>query len=93
MPRYYTKHGGAGYVHALVGLAPSNHGTTLNGLFTLASFFPGASNLLLAHCPACQEQEAGSPCITDLNAGGETNSNIQYTVIQSRNDDEVEVLH
>ncbi len=89
MPRYYIKHGGASYVHALVGLAPSNHGTTLNGLFTLASFFPGASNLLLADCPACQQQEAGSPFITSLNAGGETNSNIQYTVIESRNDEVV----
>jgi triacylglycerol esterase/lipase EstA (alpha/beta hydrolase family) len=89
MPRYYIKHGGADYVHALVGLAPSNHGTTLNGLFTLARFFPTASNLLLADCPACQEQEAGSPFITDLNAGGETNSNIQYTVIESRNDEVV----
>jgi triacylglycerol esterase/lipase EstA (alpha/beta hydrolase family) len=89
MPRYYIKHGGASYVHALVGLAPSNHGTTLNGLFTLASFFPGASNLLLADCPACQQQEAGSQFITSLNAGGETNSSIQYTVIESRNDEVV----
>jgi triacylglycerol esterase/lipase EstA (alpha/beta hydrolase family) len=89
MPRYYIKHGGASYVLALIGLAPSNHGTTLNGLFTLASYFPGASSLVLADCPACQEQEAGSPFITSLNAGGETNPNIQYTVIESRNDEVV----
>jgi len=38
MPRYYLKNlGGAGKVGALIGLAPSNHGTTLNGLLTLAS--------------------------------------------------------
>ena len=44
MPRYYIKFlGGAAKVHTLVGLAPSNHGTTLDGLFTLASYFPGAS--------------------------------------------------
>ena len=72
MPRYYIKFlGGAAKVHTLVGLAPSNHGTTLNGLFTLASYFPG-SNAVLADCPACQEQEAGSSFITNLNAGGET---------------------
>ena len=59
-------------VNTLVGLAPSNHGTTLDGLFTLASYFPN-SNLFLTDCPACQEQEAGSPFITNLNAGGETN--------------------
>jgi len=73
MPRYYIKNlGGASKVNTLVGLAPSNHGTTLNGLFTLASHFPGASSLVGAACPACQEQEAGSSFITNLNAGGET---------------------
>ena len=65
MPRYYIKFlGGASKVDTLVGLAPSNHGTTLNGLFTLASYFPGASSLVDADCPACQEQEAGSSFIT-----------------------------
>jgi hypothetical protein len=33
MPRWYIKFlGGQTTVHALVGLASSNHGTTLNGL-------------------------------------------------------------
>ena len=89
MPRYYIKHlGGASKVHALVGLAPSNHGTTLNGIFTLAGYFPG-SNVLLTDCPACQEQEAGSPFITSLNSGGETNPAVHYTVIESKNDEVV----
>src|SRR5437764_2104668 len=89
MPRYYIKNlGGASKVHSLVGLAPSNHGTTLNGLFTLASHFPG-SDAFLTDCPACQEQEAGSPFITNLNAGGETNPNVKYTVIESDNDEVV----
>ncbi len=89
MPRYYIRHdGGASKVHTLVGLAPSNHGTTLNGIFTLASHFPG-SNVLLTDCPACREQEAGSPFITSLNAGGETNPNVNYTVIESANDEVV----
>ncbi|HJS95955.1 MAG TPA: alpha/beta fold hydrolase [Solirubrobacteraceae bacterium] len=89
MPRYYIKHlGGASTVHTLVGLAPSNHGTTLNGIFTLAGHFPG-SNVLLSDCPACQEQEAGSPFITSLNAGGETNPSVNYTVIESKNDEVV----
>ena len=69
MPRYYIKFlGGASKVNALIGLAPSNHGTTLDGLFTLASYFPGGSSLAGADCPACQEQEAGSSFITT--AGG-----------------------
>ena len=90
MPRYYIKFlGGASKVNTLVGLAPSNHGTTLNGLFTLASYFPGGSSLAGADCPACQEQEAGSPFITNLNAGGETASGVNYTVIESDNDEVV----
>ena len=89
MPRYYLKYlGGASKVNALVGLAPSNHGTTLNGIFTLAGYFPG-SNAFLADCPACQEQEAGSPFITNLNARGETVPGVKYTVIESRNDEVV----
>jgi triacylglycerol esterase/lipase EstA (alpha/beta hydrolase family) len=89
MPRYYIKHdGGDATVHTLVGLAPSNHGTTLDGIFTLASHFPG-SDAFLADCPACKEQEAGSPFITDLNAGGETSPNVNYTVIESANDEVV----
>jgi triacylglycerol esterase/lipase EstA (alpha/beta hydrolase family) len=89
MPRYYMKFdGGAAKVHTLVGLAPSNHGTTLEGLFTLAGYFPGA-NAALTVCPACAEQEAGSAFITKLNSGGETLPGVHYTVIESTNDEVV----
>ena len=89
MPRYYLRFlNGAGKVHALVGLAPSNHGTTLDGLFTLARYFPGA-NATVVDCPACAEQEAGSPFMLKLNSGGETVSGVEYTVIESRNDEVV----
>src|ERR1700719_1771107 len=55
MPRYYLKFlGGASKVHTLVGLSPSNHGTTVDGLFTLASFFPGAT-AFFGICTACEE--------------------------------------
>jgi triacylglycerol esterase/lipase EstA (alpha/beta hydrolase family) len=90
MPRYYLKNlGGAAKVGTLVGLAPSNHGTTLNGLFTLAEFFPGALAFTGALCPACEEQAAGSPFLTALNAGGETVPGVSYTVIESRFDEVV----
>jgi len=90
MPRYYLRSlGGAASVHTLVGLAPSNHGTTLNGVFTLASLFPGASAFLGILCPACQQQEAGSPFITSLNSGGETVPGVSYTVIESSGDEVV----
>lgn len=90
MPRYYINFdGGARKVNTLVGLAPSNHGTTLEGLFTLASYFPGASDAILSDCPACQEQEASSPFIEHLNASGETRPSVNYTVIESDNDEVV----
>ena len=92
MPRYYLKFlGGAAKVHTLVGLAPSNHGTTLDGLSTLENRFSGFSgaDLTLADCPACAEQEAGSPFMTKLNAGGDTVAGIDYTVIESANDEVV----
>jgi triacylglycerol esterase/lipase EstA (alpha/beta hydrolase family) len=90
MPRYYIKFlGGNAEVNTLVGLAPSNHGTTLDGLFTLASYFPAGSSLVGADCPACQEQESGSSFIANLNAQGETATGINYTVIESDNDEVV----
>lgn len=87
MPRYYLKNlGGAAEVHALVGLSPSNHGTTLDGLFVLSNFFPGANQFTGALCPACEQQRAGSSFITALNSGGETVAGVDYTVIQTRFD-------
>jgi triacylglycerol esterase/lipase EstA (alpha/beta hydrolase family) len=90
MPRYYLKNlGGAAKVNALIGLAPSNHGTTLSGLATLAGYFPGALPLVGALCPACTDQVVGSPFLTSLNAGGDTVPGVKYTVIQSRYDEVV----
>jgi triacylglycerol esterase/lipase EstA (alpha/beta hydrolase family) len=90
MPRYYLRFlGGATKVHTLVGLAPSNHGTTLNGLATLAASFPGALDLLNAGCPACVDQVVGSDLLTRLNAGGDTVPGVSYTVIATMYDEVV----
>jgi triacylglycerol esterase/lipase EstA (alpha/beta hydrolase family) len=89
MPRYYLRFlGGASHVHTLVGLAPSNHGTTLDGLFTLANLL-GVSSVFATKCPACGEQDVGSAFLTKLNAGKETVPGVQYTVIESANDEVV----
>jgi len=89
MPRYYLKFlGGAAKVHTLVGLSPSNHGTTVNGLLTLGSYFPGANSFFGA-CPACEQQEGGSAFLAELNAGGDTVAGVDYTVIQTRYDEVV----
>jgi triacylglycerol esterase/lipase EstA (alpha/beta hydrolase family) len=90
MPRYYLRFlGGAAKVHTLVGLAPSNHGTTLNGLFTLAAAFPGALDLVRSVCASCADQAAGSAFLQRLNAGGDTVPGVRYTVIATRYDEVV----
>ncbi|MDU0304560.1 lipase family alpha/beta hydrolase, partial [Streptomyces sp. PAL114] len=87
MPRYYLKFlGGAAEVNALVGIAPSNHGTTLNGLAALLPYFPGAEDLLSEATPALADQVAGSTFLTKLNAGGDTVPGVRYTVIATRYD-------
>lgn len=90
MPRHYLKFlGGADEVNALVGLAPSNHGTTLNGLTRLLPYFPGAEELLNDTTPALADQVAGSDFLTRLNAGGDTVPGVRYTVIATRYDEVV----
>jgi len=93
MPRYYLKFlGGAAHVDKMIALAPSNHGTTLDGLTALVTAL-GAAGLvngaLNALCTACVEQEAGSSFLANLNAGGETAAGVSYTVIESRYDEVV----
>jgi triacylglycerol esterase/lipase EstA (alpha/beta hydrolase family) len=75
MPRSFIKRlGGADVVDDLVGLAPSNHGTT-NPLAPLA-----------VNCPACRQQVAGSAFLRDLNAGDESPGAVSYTQVVTRYD-------
>ncbi|MFE7842925.1 esterase/lipase family protein [Streptomyces sp. NPDC057474] len=90
MPRYYLKFlGGAAEVNALIGIAPSNHGTTLNGLTELLKYFPGAGDLLSSATPALADQVAGSAFMTKLNAGGDTVPGVTYTVLATKYDEVV----
>jgi triacylglycerol lipase len=78
MPRWYIKFlGGATKVDDLVGLAPSNHGTTNPGAFVTGATF----------CEACDEQRAGSAFLEQLNAGDETPGAVSYTVVETRYDE------
>src|SRR3954447_4668251 len=80
MPRYYVKFlGGLTKVDDLVGLAPSNHGTTNPGAIVAGDTF----------CPACDQQRAGSPFLVNLNAGDETPGSVSYTAIETRYDEVV----
>ncbi len=94
MPNYYIKRlGGAAKVHTFVALAPSNHGTTEDGIVTLLNKLPlatafgnfindiGAASLV--------QQEVGSPFETSLFADGDTVPGPRYVVIETSHDEVV----
>ncbi|WP_328532007.1 lipase family protein [Nocardioides sp. NBC_00368] len=82
MPRYYIKNlGGVAYVEDLIGLAPSNHGTSI----LMDGGATGATGL----CVSCAQQTAGSPFLADLNAGDETPGDVSYTQIVTATDEVV----
>jgi triacylglycerol esterase/lipase EstA (alpha/beta hydrolase family) len=90
MPRYYLKFlGGAAKVNTFVGIAPDNHGTTLDGLTKLLPYFPGAEDVISSAAPALADQIAGSAFLTKLNAGGDTVPGVHYTVIATQYDEVV----
>ncbi|MER8042181.1 alpha/beta fold hydrolase [Streptomyces sp. NPDC094032] len=90
MPRYYIKHlAGASKVDKLIALAPSNHGTTGLGILDLIGRLPGGRQVVDVSCPACADQMAGSPFLSELNADFETVPGVAYTVIVTRMDEVV----
>jgi triacylglycerol esterase/lipase EstA (alpha/beta hydrolase family) len=93
MPRWYLRFlGGASSVHALVGLSPSNHGTTVDGFTSLLDLLPGGAGRagIGAVCGiACEEQLVGSPFMEKLNGGGDTVRGVAYTSIETEYDEVV----
>lgn len=93
MPNYYIKFlGGARKVHTLIGLAPSNHGTTVDGLVTLLNDVPDLGSIFtdiadLLGAPSLPEQEVGSAFETNLFAGGDTVPGPNYVVIETTHDE------
>jgi triacylglycerol esterase/lipase EstA (alpha/beta hydrolase family) len=88
--RYWIKYlGGNKKIGKVVGLAPSNYGTDLYGLMKVVQVLAPGQGLTVPACPACTEQEVGSPFLADLNAGGDTVAGVDYTVIETRYDDVV----
>ena len=100
MPRYmidttgnpqYPGLGGAGQVHALVGLAPSNHGSDAEGLVPVFAKLFGSNVYSFptsAGCPGCGEQEAGSPFLAALD-GKPDAPGVDFYVIESTMDEVV----
>jgi pimeloyl-ACP methyl ester carboxylesterase len=93
LAEYYAKIlDGARYVHDLVGLSPTTHGTTLDGLTLLADLFPGASSLIGDACQACADQETGSAVIQQLDYGPIAQTGVNYTIIETLNETAVTPL-
>lgn len=82
MPRYYIKYlGGDRVVDDLVGIAPSNHGTSI-----APDGFSPLGSVVGTSCRACTQQAAGSEFLTDLNSGDETPGPVSYTQITTKYD-------
>ncbi len=90
MPNYYIKRlGGAAKVNNFIGLAPSNHGTTLSGLTGIGTSLGvlGIANVALgAGTPSLVDQEVGSAFQKALFADGDTVAGPKYTVIETNKD-------
>ncbi|MFJ3219795.1 esterase/lipase family protein [Kitasatospora sp. NPDC086801] len=90
LPNYYLKFlGGAAKVGRLVGLAPSNHGTTLDGITKLAPYFPGVADLIYTVCQACRDQAVGSDFNRTMASRPDTVPGVRYTVISTVYDEVV----
>lgn len=88
LAEYYAKYVNAAAVHSVVGLAPTTHGTTLNGFAVLAQSL-GLNGKIWSTCPACVNQEYGSKFVTKLDNGPIAQSGVAYTVIETQNEDVV----
>ncbi|MFC8447721.1 esterase/lipase family protein [Kitasatospora sp. NPDC057223] len=90
LPRWYLKfEGGAAKTHRLVGISPSNHGTTASGLAALAEALHLIDATAQLVGQAAKDQLVGSDVNTRLDAGGDTVPGVRYTTIVTRTDEVV----
>ncbi|MEU3569143.1 alpha/beta fold hydrolase [Kitasatospora sp. NPDC036755] len=84
MPNYYLKFlGGGAKVGRMVGLAPSNHGTTLDGITNLLPYFPGVADVVFTLCQACRDQAVGSDFNKLMASRPDTVPGVSYTVVST----------
>ncbi|MER6731270.1 esterase/lipase family protein [Streptomyces puniciscabiei] len=96
-PRWYLRFDGGtdpahperNKVHSLIGLAPSNHGTTGSGLGTLTTKLGLDPTVSLLAGQAYSDQLVGSEVNTTLDRDGDTQPGVSYTVIATRLDEVV----
>ena len=93
LPSYYINNlGGDEYVSQLIGIAPSNHGTDVDGLIALQSlpiFGPLFVDVINAIGPAFEQQALGSAFQDEVYGAGDTRGDVLYTTIASVNDEVV----
>ncbi|MGX1778455.1 esterase/lipase family protein [Nocardia brasiliensis] len=92
LPIYYINVlGGDRYVDKLVGLSPSNHGTTGSDLVFLRKLFPPLGDMAYravdALAPGVTQQMIGSELIDQTYSGGDTRPGVTYTTIVSQYDE------
>ncbi|MFJ9816769.1 esterase/lipase family protein [Streptomyces sp. NPDC101151] len=97
LPRWYLRFEGGtdpahperNKVHSLIGLAPSNHGTTGSGIGTLTTKLGLDKPVSLVLGEAYEDQLVGSEVNTTLDRDGDTQPGVDYTVIATRYDEVV----
>ena len=89
MPIYYINNlGGDTKVDHLIGLAPSNHGTTVGGMFKANELTDGLVELFAG--VAGRQQLVGSDLMNEVyNNGPVTRPGVKYTMIASKTDQTV----
>ncbi|GAA3786829.1 alpha/beta fold hydrolase [Streptomyces coacervatus] len=96
-PRWYLRFAGGtnpahpkrNKVHSLIGLAPSNHGTTASGLGTLSTELGLNQPVSLVLGQAYADQMVGSEVNKTLDRDGDTQPGVSYTVITTKFDEVV----
>ena len=84
MPRFFLKNlNGAARTHSLIGLAPSNYGTTLSGLAVIGGPLVGL------FCTSCAQQIQGSAFLNALNSPTDVVPGVNFTVIETNRDEVV----
>ncbi|MFD4441279.1 esterase/lipase family protein [Nocardia sp. NPDC058519] len=91
MPLYYLNVlGGDAKVDKMVGISPSNHGTTLSTIAFLRSFIPPVGwwiyDGLGSVAPALTQQAIGDGLSTEVYGAGDTRPGVTYTTIVTKYD-------
>ncbi|WP_394844780.1 alpha/beta fold hydrolase [Pendulispora brunnea] len=100
MPRWYLKYeGGKDKVDKLIGLAPSNHGTTMMAMQTLGTAITTylrvqnvacqTTNLMVGKAALQQSRDSMASIQAELDDGGDTLEGVSYVCISTKHDEAV----